>query len=301
MTAARRIVVVRNPGSRRDKKMWPLIQKALEGLNYRVVCGGTKAQRQWRIRRAALRCPGTIFVVSGGDGTNNEAIQSLIAVAHTAPVLAPAPSGGGNDLVRHLTQKLFPHLWWSPNDFRRAILAGKTSELDLLRIKSGGKVRWAVAYLGIGLTGESVKHMERRPKASTSLGRARRALTALFTARPVLVRDGQRIKRWTSITLHNGSAMAEYLVISRKSRLDDGNFEMLGIRSRFFGRARVLMLGIITLFTRGLPGLPSKTQLKLKLAKRTIAHGDGEPFVLEEGEVEVESVQVGIRMLDLAA
>ena len=301
MTTSSRVVVIRNPGSRRDKKMWPLIQRALEGMDYRVICGGTRAQRQWRIRKAALRRPGTIFVVSGGDGTINETVQPLIEVAYTSPVIAPAPSGGGNDLVRHLTQRLFPHLWWSPEDFRRAILAGKTSDLDLLRIKSGGTVRWAVAYLGIGLTGESVRHMEMYPKARTSLGRAWRALKALFTSRSFWAEEGKRVKRWTSITLHNGSAMAEYLVISRKSRLDDGKFELLGVRSRFFGRLRVLLLGIVTLFTRGLPGLPSKTKLKLKLAKRTIAHGDGEPFELEEGEVEIESVRVGIKMLDLAA
>jgi diacylglycerol kinase family enzyme len=297
----RHIVVVRNPGSRRDKKMWPLIQKALVGLDYRMICGGTKAQRQWRIRRAALRCRGTIFVVSGGDGTINETVQPLITVAYTEPVLAPAPSGGGNDLVRHLTRRLFPHMGWSPDDFRRAILTGKTSDLDLLRIKDASGVRWAVAYLGIGLTGESVKHMEKRPKASSVIGRSWRALKALFTSRPVLVREGKLIKRWTSITLHNGSAIAEFLVISRKSRLDDGRFELLRVRSRLFGRLRVLLLGIFAGVARGLPGLPSKTVLKLKLAKRTVAQHDGEPFELEEGEVEVESVRVGIKMLDLAA
>src|SRR5579862_2367941 len=102
----------------------------------------TAAEMTMRARSAVAGEP-RLLVAMGGDGTFHE----LTNATHGANfVLGILPCGGGNDFAAAL------QIPTNPVEAARAMLRGKVSEMDLLRVRTAdGRERFYVGGGGLGL------------------------------------------------------------------------------------------------------------------------------------------------------
>lgn len=127
-----------NPAAGTKRPLNLLLEAIPEGESHYVTTGVGDAERF--IYETCQNEPETHFLVYGGDGTLNEAVNGIVnAGAGSKALLTMVPTGTGNDFVRSFPEK------------------GKIYEIDVLRCND----RYAVNIVNFGFDSRVVEKMER--------------------------------------------------------------------------------------------------------------------------------------------
>ena len=177
--------------------------------------------------RESARSGASRVVVAGGDGTIHLAANALLS-AHLSSkmVLGILPCGTGNDLARSLGL---------PDDPISALdhaVNGATRSIDVLKLLSGGTVRYAVNAAAGGFAGavdEAVDDTDKdRFGPFAYLLGAAEALPELDGYRTALDVDGrEETVDAVNVVLANGRTVAGGKEVASPARLDDGRMDVV--------------------------------------------------------------------------
>jgi diacylglycerol kinase (ATP) len=220
------------------------------------------------------------FISVGGDGTSYEIVNGLFPRADGVepPTIAFLPLGTGNSFLRDFSDKGVEYAMES-------LIAGRSRECDVLRLRHKDGVLHYINILSIGFSADVATLRERRfsgwgeagYQASIFIGLAR------FRRRPFpLSVDGdESIDRRPCLflTFNNSKFTGGTMMIAPTAEVDDGLIEY--VRWGPIGR-----IGLI----RNLPGLYDGTHIQHPLAevrkvRRIDFHLDSAVDVMIDGEV----------------
>ena len=249
-------------------------QEALERFSALLAARGVDVEARMttgprdatRLAAEAARQGFTTVIVSGGDGTINEALQGLIG---TGVRLAVWPRGTANvlGLELRLPQRL--------ENLADVIAAGNVirARVASVTIEKTGENRYFLLMAGIGLDAAIVDRV--RPELKKRLGKAAfwySGLESLAVWRPqevLLELDGQQLSA-TVAALGKTPRYGGNLAITPRARLDHPHFEICLIHSS--QRLRYLQLLPYALFG----GIPEGTKgISYLRATHVRATGDG--------------------------
>ena len=206
----------------------------LRGHGWRVDLWYTHAPGDGeQLARKAAGQKANLVIAAGGDGTINEIIQGL---AGSETALGVLPNGTVNVWARELG---------IPLDAARArdiLVNGQTHRIDLGYVNG----RYFLLMVGIGLDGEVIQAVERKPLKR--LGVLGYALAALwlgpgYSGFPVVVQiDGLVVKtRALQVFVGNTQLYAGAFKFTWKAKCDDGLLDLCIVRKRnLLGRIVVL-------------------------------------------------------------
>jgi diacylglycerol kinase (ATP) len=237
----RTTILISNPragrgGARRAAEV-ARFREALKtrGIEIEVLSTNAPGEASLLAARAADDGASTV-IVSGGDGTINEALQGLIGKSTR---LAIWPRGTANVLAREIAM---------PVDLEKAaeiIAKGKTKRIypGCAILETTGERRYFLLMAGIGLDASVVKRV--RPSLKQRVGKAAywySGLEHLANWRPILFElevDGSSFTA-TFAAIGKGSRYGGDLSITPRARLDEPEFEICLINSE--SRLRYLRL-----------------------------------------------------------
>ncbi len=275
------------------RRVVPILEARLPGLASRLTDAPGQAEilaREW-----GNEFPGGILVVVGGDGSIHEAVNGLFAAGWTG-LLGIVPAGTGNDAARNLGIDLSPERAAAINPLRfRAVDAGR---YRFAGPDGSARGRWFLNSVSAGLSARA-NRMARG--LGRLLGASRYPLAgagAVISGRSAgyEVRAGNRILfegQALNLTLANGPRFGGGLLISPRSRPDDGGLDLVVIGA--MGRLRAL--GALARLRSGahldLPEVSTEGGLREPVRITSDSplqcEADGESFTAESGlEVVVE-------------
>jgi diacylglycerol kinase (ATP) len=229
-----------------------------------------------RLAREAVAEGVREIVVSGGDGTINEALQSIVG---TSARLGVFPSGTANVLARELAL---------PFDAERAasvIARGTVRKVyaGLARDETTRASRYFILMAGVGLDASVVKRV--RPRLKRRVGEAAfwfSGLSHLADWQPVPfdVEIGGETFPATFAAIGNGARYGGDLSITPRARLDAPEFEVCVINSR----SRLCYLQLLTHAMRAGGVAEDRRGVRYLRATRVRAVGDG-VLVQADGEL----------------
>src|SRR5258707_3996698 len=198
-----------------------------------------------QLARKAVGQKANLVIAAGGDGTINEIIQGL---AGSETALGVLPNGTVNVWARELGIPL------DEAGARAVLVNGRTRHIDLGCVNG----RYFLLMVGIGLDGEVIQAVERKPLKR--LGVLGYALAALWlgpgdSGFPVVVQiDGLVVKtRALQVFVGNTQLYAGAFKFTWKAKCDDGLLDLCIVRKRN-------LLGRIVVLWDFLPG-PKKRRL----------------------------------------
>jgi len=220
------------------------------------------------------------FIAVGGDGTAFEIVNGLFpqAASGDRAALGFLPLGTGNSFLRDFTDRGAEHA-------REAIVAGRRSACDVLRLRHKDGVLYYINLLSMGFAAEVAAVTNRRFKRLGELGYLLGVLTCLARLKrrafPLRV-DGQGEfdrRRCLFLSFSNSKFTGGKMMIAPLASTSDGLVEF--VRWGPIGR-----LGLV----RNLPTLFDGTHLAHPLAWRTAAQRiefdlEGPVDVMVDGEV----------------
>src|SRR6266852_7249732 len=186
-----------------------------------------------QLARKAVKQQVNLVIAAGGDGTINEIIQGL---AGSETALGVLPNGTVNVWARELGIPL------DEAGARAVLVNGRTRHIDLGCVNG----RYFLLTVGIGLDGEVIQAVERKPLKR--LGVLGYALAALwlgpgYSGFPVVVQiDGLVVKtRALQVFVGNTQLYAGAFKFTWKAKCDDGLLDLCIVRKRnLLGRIVVL-------------------------------------------------------------
>jgi diacylglycerol kinase (ATP) len=206
----------------------------LRGHGWRVDLWYTHAPGDGeQLARKAVGQKANLVIAAGGDGTINEIIQGL---AGSETALGVLPNGTVNVWARELGIPL------DEAGARAVLVNGRTRCVDLGCVNG----RYFLLMVGIGLDGEVIQAVERKPLKR--LGMLGYALAALwlgpgYSGFPVVVQiDGLVVKtRALQVFVGNTQLYAGAFKFTWKAKCDDGLLDLCIVRKRnLLGRIVVL-------------------------------------------------------------
>ena len=213
-------------------------------------------------------------IVSGGDGTINEALQALVG---THARLAIWPRGTANILARELTL---------PFDGRRAaevIARGQTRRVHIgcATAERTGERRYFLLMAGVGLDASIVQHV--RPGLKRRVGEAAFWYSGLghlahWQPAPFNVEVNGQTFSATFITIGNGAGYGGNLSITPRARLDQPEFEVCLVNSQ--SRLRYLYL-----LTQAMRGGMAEGAPGVRFIRATRVRATGDALVQVDGEL----------------
>lgn len=170
------IAVIINPNARRSSLGLRARVARLLGAEHDVISLVTRrAGDGEKLAREALDAGCEVFVTLGGDGTVNEVAG---VIEDTAAVLCPIPLGGTNVFARAIG-------WPAAPEAAVSLLSGVVADRDALTrqvrlwaVTAEGTRRRVCLNAGVGIDGEVVAEVERRPRAKRTLGQGAFAVAA---------------------------------------------------------------------------------------------------------------------------
>ena len=212
-------------------------------------------------------------IVSGGDGTINEALQGMIG---TAARLAILPRGTGNVLARELKLPL------RAREAMEVIAGGRVRKLHLgCAIDKTNARRYFFLMAGIGLDAEVVKRV--RPGLKKRIGKAAfwySGLRNLADWEPVpfeIEIDGKTYSA-TFATIGKAARYGGDLCVTPRARIDRPEFEICLVDSR----SRLRYLALLSQAMRG--GLHADKR-GIRFLHATRAQASGNAAVQVDGEL----------------
>ncbi|MCI2240000.1 diacylglycerol kinase [Kineococcus sp. TRM81007] len=198
--------------------------------------------------RAVTEHPATLVVSASGDGGYHEVVNGVVRARRRCPgagVCAVLASGNANDHARAVQDRPLVD----------AIVAGATSEMDLLEVLVDGREpRYAHSYVGLGIT--PVVAVEFNQHDLDAVKESALAVRSVWRYRPLsIVHDGHRIEL-DSLVFANIDRMAKYATLSRVSSPTDGTYESLLIRHR----SKLKLLASVLRVVRGTHEVASRDE-----------------------------------------
>lgn len=176
------------------------------------------------LSREASMTGAPLVVSVSGDGGYNEVVNGVMQAANGRAFTAVLAAGNANDHRRTTQQR----------PIADAIVEGKASRIDLLRLTATGAaedvVRYAHSYIGLGLTPVVAVDLEKGGKGSL-----REMVTvvrsfAKFRPFEIEMEDGAR-QRLDSLVFANIAQMAKVATLAEDHGApDDGLFEVITLR-----------------------------------------------------------------------
>jgi len=233
----------------------PAAGPAQEKPDWRVIAGILR-EAGWWVAREETDGPGSageaaargvadgcrLVVVAGGDGTINEAVQSLVG---SEAVLGIIPVGTANVLARELRIPL------DAVEAARVLTMGHPRSIDLgLITVPGERPRYFCEMVGVGFDAALMHGI--LPEMKQVLGKGAYVISAVstsFTHRPVRMRlaiDGKRASRLVYMFIIANTALYgdDFLKITPDASVDDGLLTCTLFRSHSFWKAWWHFLGV---------------------------------------------------------
>ena len=236
-----------------------------------------------------------LLVVSGGDGTLNEVVNSL-ARLDKKPVLGYIPTGTVNDVA---------HSLYIPRNITRAvqnILHGEVFKHDIFKMND----RYGIYVCCAGLfTETSYATGQKAKKKMGKIAYALHGIKKVFSTPAVkltLSYDGGEIDGKFAFMLFLNSRSVAGMRINRKALLNDGYIDVVLVKSK----NDIVNLGAIGrvafVFLRGIANKSYKGIVRLKLNRfnitttsDTVINLDGEK--IGEGSFNFEVIQEGAKII----
>lgn len=242
---------------------------SVEALSTRAPNDATELVRK-AIREGAKR-----IVVSGGDGTINEALQGLIGSQVPLGIWA---SGTANVLARELK------LPFGVKQAAEVVARGATQRIyaGCATMEETAERRYFILMAGIGLDASIVRQV--RPRLKRRIGKGAfwfSGLSHLASWKPVPfeVEVGGETFPATFAAIGKSSRYGGDLAITPRARLDKPEFEVCLINSR----SRLRYLQLLSLAMRG--GVSENGRTAIRYLRTTRARATGHTFVQVDGEL----------------
>lgn len=280
MTESRKAVLISNPSAGRDRaKRASEIERFCETLR----SGGVEIESHFtsgpgdaaQLARTLAANGTSDVIISGGDGTINEALQGLVGAKVN---LAIWPSGTANVLAREIGMPS------SPEGAAEIIARGKTKRIFVGRATSEetGEQRYFLLMAGIGLDASIVERVN--PALKRRFGKAAfwySGLSHLARWQPISFQvevNGESITA-TFAAIGNAPRYGGDISVTPNARLDQPEFEIAMITSR----NRVRYLQLLSRAMRRTPALIEEHDFRL--VRATSARVTGEVAVQVDGEL----------------
>ncbi len=215
-------------------------------------------------------------IAVGGDGTVNEVARGLMG-SETA--LGIVPIGSGNGLARHLK---------IPLKMDKAIQFAVNQPSKLMDVCFLNDIPF-FCTAGVGFDA-LVAHEFAKQDSRGLKTYARMALKSFRTYKSEsYLFNNQFDKTAFAITFANATQYGNNAMISPKSKIDDGQIEMVVLKPFPFGATPIIG---VRLFRGTLPNsryieMKSDNSFNLKSSKNFLIHFDGEPMTLNTNELEI--------------
>lgn len=235
------------------------------------------------LARDAARVGQPLLVSVSGDGGYNEVVDGVMASGSQDAVCAVLAAGNANDHRRTTREQ----------PLADAIVTGKVSRIDLLKLTVNGATRYAHSYIGLGLTPVVAVDLEKGSKGS--LREMVTTVRAFARFRPFeITRPDQTRERFDSIVFANIHQMAKVATLSEDDgRPDDGSFEVITLQHT--AKWRILATALRAA-SRGLGPQPSVREYEFTTIKPMPLQVDGEVMDLPAGaKVRVEIAAQSLR------
>lgn len=233
----RNVTIIYNPNSTGDGKQNALrFAERLKRANIKAIIRPTShAGHAYTLaKQTADNSTSAIIISSSGDGGYNEVINGVLDSRNTSVITGVLPSGNANDHYRAVHRG---------NAVRR-IAVGDTDQIDVLKLSYGHRHHYAHSYIGLGLTphvGEALTEASLNPFKEFWL-----VATHIFRRRPVKIRYRGRTRRYDHLVFANIGHIAKHLQLSVDSRIDDGQFEIIGVKCGSLGALIRHLLAAVT-------------------------------------------------------
>lgn len=215
-------------------------------------------------------------IAVGGDGTVNEVARGLMG-SETA--LGIVPIGSGNGLARHLK---------IPLKMDKAIQFAISQPSKLMDVCFLNEIPF-FCTAGVGFDAQ-VAHEFAKQESRGLKTYARMALKSFRTYKcENYFFNNQFDKTAFAITFANATQYGNNALISPKSKIDDGQIEMVILKPFPFGAAPIIG---VRLFRGTLPNsryieMQSGEAFSLRSSKNFLVHFDGEPMTLDTNKLEI--------------
>ena len=229
--------LIMNPGSKggQSKKRFELIFKLLNENNIKYDFEYTKClDDAYRLSRKANQNGYDVIVAVGGDGTINRVIKGFYD--QNGKRLSKAKLG----IIYTGTSPDFCKSYHIPLDTKRAIKAvvsGKSKEIGIGRIESGGKARFFACCANIGLGAMLANNANNgiRKILGDFFGTFISLIKTLINYKPIDVcMNGKEYKKVYNISVGKTFYVASGIKIKNELRLDDDRFYILTIQNNIF-------------------------------------------------------------------
>lgn len=279
MTEQTHLFFIINQTSRKGNKAFTQLEKILKTSDYSYSFYLTEAPKHAKtlVQTVAKKINTTTdrLIVVGGDGTLSEVINGLQFISRSIPI-GYIPSGSGNDFARshHLTTNVGKAL-------KRMLSTQYPTELDLLKVKQNGIIRYAINSTGVGLDGTVINYVEekRRKERIGSFS----YFSALYTA----IRNQQPFRVHIETQKENKQFEEALLAIALNHKYTGGGINVHPQTSPVDGLIHVVIVEKLSFF-EVFPLL-----FKLITGGRHIAHKKIHTFLDAEPIVTVYPAQFG--------
>jgi len=217
MAKPSKVIIIYNPNSTGDgRKNAREFQAALKnkGISSELVATKHAGHAVDLARDFADKHPEGMVVSSSGDGGYHEVVNGVLSSKNPGVITGLLPSGNANDHYHFVHQ----------GDTDQRVAAGKTKQLDMLKVVTPDWTHFAHSYVGLGMTPqigqELTKHSLNRLKESWLV------LKNIFVLKTVKIKRRSRVLRYKNLVFSNTGRMSKYLTLSKDARTDDGKFEI---------------------------------------------------------------------------
>lgn len=223
-------------GRARSGEVWPRVASALEAKGVALDTVLTTGPGDGRvIARRAVAEGRRRFLAVGGDGSVNDVLNGLMAIAlpaGDAVTLAPIPLGTGNDWARALGMPR------DPDGIAAAIAREATfaHDVGLLEFEpdSSGRPRrhWFVNIAGAGFDSHVIERLPTHVESQLAYLRGALRELAQYESRHFRVEsDGGGIdEKMLLVFVANGQYCGNRMHVAPRALLDDGRLDVVGIR-----------------------------------------------------------------------
>jgi YegS/Rv2252/BmrU family lipid kinase len=227
-----------------------------------------------RIAASAARNGTTTVIVSGGDGTINEALQGLVG---TKARLAILPRGTANVLARELDLPL------NIEAAAEVIARGKTRRIHVgcAIDETTGSRRYFLLMAGIGLDASVVHRVQ--PRLKKHFGKAAFWFSGLshladWQPRPFNIEINGEELRATFVAIGKAASYGGDLSVTPRAQLDQPDFEVCVIDSQ----SRLRYLQLLPYVMRS--GVPENAN-EVRFLRTSSARATGDALVQVDGEL----------------
>lgn len=300
MSPPRTLFVV-NPtaGSDRGLARWEKCQAALRTIGFKPNYLLTSRVGEAEVLARSNAAKYDVVVAVGGDGTNLEVANGILASNAPHTCMAVVPIGTGNDLAETLGIR-------TSTEAIRKLVNGRLGGMDILRVQCAKEgrpvVRHALVFAGIGIVGESLK---RTTPAVKRLFGSRLAypiglLRALASWRSpeMRVATNQRVvqDRFLLVCASNAPQAGGGMKIAPGARIDDGLLNLNLIQAM----AKVQAVRLLLRVRRGThiphPGIRyfTSSQVTVEAKEPILVAADGEVIGETPGSIEVVAAGLNV-------